>query len=78
MGIPEIIRHVLKEEGRTQAWVIEEMNKILPEINMDRGKFSATVCGIRKMTADELLVFCKAVKRSPDIFLEAEADRRGA
>lgn len=78
MSIPEIIRDILKKEGRTQTWVINEMNKILPEINMDRGKFSATVCGTRKMTADELLTFCKAVKKNPDIFLEAEADKKGA
>lgn len=75
MKIPETIRCVLKKEGRTQAWVIEEMNKILPELNMDRVKFSAVVCGVRKMTADELLAFCKAMRKSPDIFLEGEADK---
>lgn len=71
MKIPERIRNILKEEGRTQIWVVEEMNRVCPEVNMDKVKFSATVCGIRKMTADELLAFCKALKKSPDVFLES-------
>ena len=77
MRVPETIRRILKDEGRTQSWVIDEMNRILPDLKMDRAKFSAIVCGVRKMTADELLVFCKAVKKNPDVFLssDGEADR---
>lgn len=70
MTIPKIIRKVLKAEGRTQAWAVEEMNKIDPKLNIDRVKFSAIVCGSRRMTGDELLAFCKALQVSPDVFLE--------
>lgn len=54
--------------------MIDEMNKILPDLKMDRAKFSAIVCGVRKMTADELLVFCKAVKKTPDVFLSSDGE----
>lgn len=70
MSIPETIRKVLDEEGRTQVWAVKEMNKIDPQLKIDRVKFSAIVCGIRRMTGDELLAFCKAFKISPDVFLE--------
>lgn len=74
MRVPETIRRILKDEGRTQSWVIDEMNRILPDLKMDRAKFSAIVCGVRKMTADELLVFCKAVKKNPDVFLSSDGE----
>ena len=74
MRIPETIRRILKDEGRTQSWVLDEMNKIMPDLKMDRAKFSAIVCGVRKMTADELLVFCKAVKKTPDVFLSSDVE----
>lgn len=69
MSISDTINQVLKKEGRTQRWVIAEMNKIDPTLKMDRVKFSAIVCEKRKMTGDELLAFCKAMRINPDIFI---------
>ena len=69
MNIPETIKTTLKSEGRTQKWVVAEMNKIDPQITMDPVKFSAIVCGKRKLQGDELLAFCKATGISPDVFL---------
>ena len=76
MKICEVIKKVLRSEGRTQTWIVKEMNKISPNLNMDRTKFSAIVCGTRRMTADELLIFCKATSQNPDIFLADEADKQ--
>lgn len=69
LSISDTINQVLKKEGRTQRWVIAEMNKIDPTLKMDRVKFSAIVCEKRKMTGDELLAFCKAMRINPDIFI---------
>lgn len=70
MSISETIRCVLQNEGRTQTWVVKEMNLIDSKIKIDKAKFSAIVCGTRRMTAEELLAFCKATETNPDIFLE--------
>ena len=74
MSIPDAIRAVLDRRGCTQAWIVRKMNEISPELGMDRVKFSAIVCGNRKMTGDELLAFCKAVKMNPDELFDG-ADR---
>lgn len=64
------LRRILEEQGRTQLWVINRMNEIKPDLKMDRSKLSAIATGTRKMTGDELLVFCQAVEVTPDEFLK--------
>lgn len=70
LSISNIVNQILEKEGRTQRWVVTEMNRIDPTLKMDRVKFSAIVCDKRKMTGDELLAFCKAMQINPDIFME--------
>lgn len=69
VAVADTVKRILDEQGRTQAWVIQKMNSQTPEIEMDRSKFSAIVTGKRKMTGDELIVFCKALEVTPDEFL---------
>lgn len=66
--VSETVKRLLDEQGRTQAWVVQRMNTQKPQI-MDRAKFSAIVNGKRKMSGDELLIFCKALEVNPDEFL---------
>lgn len=73
MNIPSIIKGVLEEKGHTQAWVVTQMNKSFPDINMSPAKFSAIVCGDRRMQGDELIAFCKVTKAHPDIFMDDSA-----
>ncbi len=47
-----------------------KMNLQEPKVDMDRKKFSAIITGKRKMSGDELLVFCKALEVTPDEFLK--------
>ena len=69
MLINETVKRLLKEEGRTQTWVAQEMNRIDPSIDMTNVKLSAIATGQRKMTGDEMLAFCKAMRRNPDEFM---------
>lgn len=70
--VSETIKRILGEQGRTQTWVIQKMNSQSPEVGMDKTKFSAIVTGKRKMSGDELLVFCKALEITPDVFLHPQ------
>ena len=54
------VRSIIKNRGLRQVWVVEQMNKLDPYLNMNPVKFSAIVCGSRKMTGDELIAFCRA------------------
>lgn len=67
--VSDTVKRILNEQGRTQTWVVQRMNKQVPRI-MDRTKFSAIVNGKRKMSGDELLIFCKALEVNPDEFLK--------
>ena len=75
VSVADTAKRVLREEGRTQAWVIERMNKVYPNLEMDRCKFSAIILGKRKMSGDELIAFCKALEISPDEFTKEDAGR---
>ena len=70
INISDKLKETIKNKGVQQKWVINEMNNIDRSINLDRSKFSAIICGKRKMTGDELLAFCKAMEISPDIFMK--------
>ena len=70
MSVGEIIKKALAEEGRSQVWIIDRMNEIDQNLKMDRTKFSSIVTDHRKLSADEMLAFCKALEISPDIFVE--------
>lgn len=72
VAVSETIKRILGEQGRTQAWVIQRMNSQFPDVDMDKTKFSAIVTGKRKMSGDELLVFCKALEITPDEFLKQQ------
>lgn len=73
------VRSLLKNKGLRQVWIVNQMNRIAPELNMNRAKFSAIVCGSRKMTGDELIAFCMATGTSPDYFCNAaKADEDSA
>lgn len=76
MRIASGIREILDARGCTQAWVINRMNDIDSSLEMNRSKFSAIVCGSRKMTGDELLAFCMATETNPDYFCCAGQEKR--
>ena len=69
MKTNETVRKLIEQEGRSQAWVAREMNRVNPDINMTNVKLSAIVTGRRIMSSDEILAFCRAMKTSPDVFL---------
>lgn len=73
-AISDTAKKILKEQGRTQRWVMERMNDINPTLEMNRSKFSAIITGNRKMTGDELLAFCMALEISPDVFTGQEKE----
>ena len=73
MSVGEIIKNVLAEEGRSQVWIIDRMNEIDGKLKMDRTKCSSIVTDHRRMSAEEMLAFCKALEISPDIFIERSA-----
>lgn len=68
------VRSIIKNRGLRQVWVVEQMNKLDPYLNMNPVKFSAIVCGSRKMTGDELIAFCRATDTNPDYFFKAVQD----
>lgn len=70
MSIPQTIKSIISDKGVTQTWVVEKMNRINPSLIMNCTKFSAIVCGVRKMSGDELLAFCQAMGTNPDVFLD--------
>lgn len=70
MSLSVLVEKVLKENGRTQTWTIDQMNKINPALKMDRCKMSSIINQNRKMTGDELLAFCMALQISPDVFMD--------
>lgn len=74
MSISDTAKRILQSQGRTQKWAAEKMNEISPELEMDKNKISAIITGNRKMTGDELLVFCMALEVSPDVFTEEEKE----
>lgn len=69
MRTNETVQKLMEQEGRTQTWVAQEMNKVNPEIKMTNVKLSAIVTGRRTMSGDEMLAFCRAMRTSPDVFL---------
>lgn len=70
VAVSDTVKRLLDEQGRTQAWTVEKMNLCDSDIGMDRSKLSAIVTGKRKMSGDELLVFCKALEVTFDDFLK--------
>lgn len=72
------VRELIRQKGLRQVWVVDQMNRIDPSLNMSPVKFSAIVCGGRKMTGDELIAFCMATNVSPDYFLRDSRPRAGA
>lgn len=67
------VKMLINSRGVRQTWVVEQMNLVDPHINMSKAKFSAIVCGTRKMTGDELIAFCVATGTSPDYFVGVAA-----
>lgn len=69
MSVEPMVKSIVASKGLQQKWVVARMNSVNPSLNMSCNKFSAIVCGYRKMTGDELLAFCQAVEVNPDVFL---------
>lgn len=69
MRISEAVNRIIEQEGRSQKWIAEEMNRADPDIKMTNVKLSAIVTGRRTMSGDEMLAFCRAMQISPDVFL---------
>lgn len=67
------VKNIINNKGLRQVWVAEQMNRVNPNLNMNKVKLSSIVCGVRKMTGDELVAFCVATNTSPDYFLETSA-----
>ena len=70
MRINEKMKKIISEEGRTQKWVLKEMNRIEPTINLTDATFSAAINGNRKVTGDELIAFCRVMGKNPEVFME--------
>ena len=68
--ISRAVQEILERNGSTQAWAIRQMNRINPSLEMTRNKLSTIICGSRKMTADELLAFCKATGTTLEFFYQ--------
>lgn len=71
MNVEPAVRNIIKYKGLRQVWVVDQMNRIAPDLNMSKAKFSAIVCGYRKMTGDELIAFFVATGTNPDYFCTA-------
>lgn len=71
MNVEPAVREIVENRGLRQTWIVDQMNRIAPELSMSKAKFSAIVCGGRKMTGDELMVFCLATGTNPDYFRNA-------
>ncbi len=69
MRTNETVKRIIEQEGRSQKWLAEEMNRADPDIRMTNVKLSAIVTGRRIMSGDEMLAFCRAMQISPDVFL---------
>lgn len=68
MSVESMVKELIDSRGLRQIWLVGQMNRIMPDVNMNPNKLSAIVCGNRKMTGDEFLAFCKATETSPDYF----------
>lgn len=77
MFVGTMVKDIIVERGLYQKWVVEKMNYFNPTLGMTCSKLSSIVCGSRKMSADELLAFCKATQTSPDCFLQMSLLRDG-
>lgn len=73
MNVEPAVKCIVESRGLRQNWVVERMNRVAPDLNMSAVKFSAIVCGGRRMTGDELIAFCKATETSPEYFFDAAA-----
>nr|DAF49200.1 MAG TPA: Transcriptional regulator [Caudovirales sp. ctrNG92] len=69
MNVGEVVKKTIEERGVKQKWVVEQMNNVIPDINMNSQKLSAVTKGQRQFKCDELIAFCKAMKINPDVFL---------
>lgn len=74
MNVEPAIRNIIKNRGLRQAWVVDQMNLVNPNLNMSKAKLSSIVCGGRQMTADELVAFCVATETNPNYFQDAAQD----
>lgn len=72
--VEPIAKGIIENRGLRQNWVVEQMNRIAPDLNMSPVKFSAIICGDRRMTGDELIAFCIATGTNPEHFCKAAQD----
>ncbi len=70
MPFNRLVEKILKDNGRTQTWTINKMNEINPSLKMDRCKMSSIIKNNRKISGEELLTFCMALKINPDVFMK--------
>lgn len=73
MNVEPTVREIIKNRGLRQVWIVDQMNRIAPELGMSKAKLSSIVCGSRKMTGDELITFCLATGTNPDYFCATES-----
>ncbi len=71
-AVAKTIKCVLQEQGRTQAWAIDRMNEISPDLQMNKSKFSSIIAGKRKIYGDELVVLCRILGITLDEFMIGE------
>lgn len=69
INMADTLKEVLEKRGVKQAWLVEQINQMNPELHMIRNKLSAIVNGSRKVSIDELKAICIALKLNPDVFL---------
>lgn len=73
MNVEPAVRGIIENRGLRQVWIVDQMNRIDPNLGMSKAKLSSIVCGGRKMTGDELIAFCLATNTNPDYFCVAAA-----
>ena len=69
LPVEGVIKQTIADQGRTQAWVVDTMNAINPELNMNRVKFNRIVtAGERKLSGNELIALCRILDLSLEDF----------
>ena len=69
MNVSEVVKKTIEERGVKQKWVVEQMNNVIPDINMNSQKLSAVTKGQRQFKCDELIAFCKAMKSNSSVLV---------
>lgn len=63
------VKRVLARKGHNMQWLLQEMSKADPAINITAEMLEAITTGKRSMNFDEMQAFCKVTGISPETFI---------